>query len=35
MEEADKAIHALSVLPESEYKDALISLAHLAADRKN
>lgn len=35
MEEADKAISALSVLPENEYKDALISLAHLAADRKS
>lgn len=35
MEEADKAIDALSIIPESPYKDALISLAHLAADRKN
>lgn len=31
--EADKAINALSILPESEYKDALISLAHIAANR--
>ena len=31
--EADKAINALSELAESEYKDALISLAHLAANR--
>lgn len=35
LEEADKAIDALSVLPESQYKDALISLAHIAADRKS
>jgi octaprenyl-diphosphate synthase len=35
VEEADKAIDAISVLPESEYKQALISIAHLAADRKN
>ena len=32
--EADKAIAALAIIPESEYKQALISLAHLAADRK-
>ncbi|WP_147361057.1 octaprenyl diphosphate synthase [Colwellia sp. RSH04] len=31
--EADKAINALSVLPESSYKTALISLAHIAANR--
>jgi octaprenyl-diphosphate synthase len=31
--EADKAINALSVLPESDYKKALISLAHIAANR--
>jgi len=31
--EADKAINALSVIPESEYKQALISLAHIAANR--
>jgi len=31
--EADKAIAALSVLPESEYKQALIALAHIAANR--
>ncbi len=35
VEEADKAIQAISILPESEYKQALISLAHLAADRKS
>ena len=35
MEEADKAISAIQILPESEYKQALISLAHLAANRKN
>lgn len=35
LDEADKAIAALSVFPESEYKQALISLAHLAADRKS
>ena len=35
LEEADKAIDAISILPESEYKQALISLAHLAADRKS
>ena len=35
IEEADKAIDALAVIPESEYKQALISLAHLAADRKS
>ena len=32
-EEADKAIAELSVLPESEYKQALITLAHLSVDR--
>jgi len=31
--EADKAINALSILPESDYKKALISLAHIAANR--
>lgn len=35
LEEADKAIDALSIIPESEYKQALISLAHIAADRKS
>tara|TARA_R110001583_G_scaffold6618_5_gene33593 strand:- start:22241 stop:23212 length:972 start_codon:yes stop_codon:yes gene_type:complete len=35
LEEADKAIEALSIVPESQYKDALISLAHIAADRKS
>jgi len=34
IEEADKAIAAISNLPESEYKQALISLAHIAANRK-
>ncbi|WDE04905.1 octaprenyl diphosphate synthase [Thalassomonas viridans] len=32
-QEADKAIKALSVLEESEYKEALIALAHIAANR--
>ncbi|MBL4941241.1 MAG: octaprenyl diphosphate synthase [Colwellia sp.] len=31
--EADKAINALSLLPESDYKQALIALAHIAANR--
>ena len=31
--EADKAINALSILPESEYKQALTALAHIAANR--
>lgn len=31
--EADKAIAELTILPESEYKDALIALAHLAVKR--
>lgn len=31
--EADKAIHALAILPESDYKRALIALAHIAANR--
>ncbi|MGB5446727.1 MAG: octaprenyl diphosphate synthase [Psychromonas sp.] len=35
LEEADKAIAAISILPDNEYKQALISLAHLAADRKS
>lgn len=35
LEEADKAIKAISIIPESEYKQALISLAHIAADRKS
>ena len=33
MEEADKAIDAISILPESDYKEAMISLAHIAANR--
>lgn len=32
-EEADKAIAALSALPDSQYKDALASLAHIAVRR--
>ncbi|WP_041765849.1 octaprenyl diphosphate synthase [Psychromonas ingrahamii] len=35
LEEADKAIKALVIIPDSEYKQALISLAHIAADRKS
>ena len=31
--EADKAIKALSILPESDYKQALTALAHIAANR--
>ena len=31
--EADKAINALSILPDSEHKQALIALAHIAANR--
>jgi octaprenyl-diphosphate synthase len=31
--EADKAIKALSILPESNYKQALVALAHIAANR--
>jgi len=33
LEEADKAINAISILPDNEYKQALISLAHIAANR--
>ncbi|WP_319536091.1 octaprenyl diphosphate synthase [uncultured Vibrio sp.] len=33
LDEADKAIEELSVLPESEYKEALITLAHVAVKR--
>ncbi|WGW00711.1 octaprenyl diphosphate synthase [Vibrio sp. YMD68] len=33
LEEADKAIEQLSILPESDYKKALIALAHLAVKR--
>ncbi len=32
--EADKAIAAIEFLPDSEYKIALESLAHIAVDRK-
>ena len=32
-QEADKAISALAVLPDNDYKQALISLAHIAANR--
>ena len=35
LEEADKAIAALEVLSDNQYKRALISLAHLAANRKS
>jgi len=31
--EADKAIQALSILPDSEHKQALVALAHIAANR--
>ncbi|MCG6200126.1 octaprenyl diphosphate synthase [Psychromonas antarctica] len=34
LEEAQKAINALSIIPNNQYKQALISLAHLAANRK-
>jgi octaprenyl-diphosphate synthase len=34
-QEADKAINALAELPESEHKQALISLAHIAANRSH
>ena len=33
--EADKAIQALSILPDSDYKQALIALAHIAANRSH
>ncbi|AEH34270.1 octaprenyl diphosphate synthase [Vibrio anguillarum] len=33
LKEADKAINELSILPESEYKQALIALAHMAVNR--
>ncbi|MCG6450997.1 octaprenyl diphosphate synthase, partial [Vibrio parahaemolyticus] len=32
-EEADKAITELAILPESDYKQALIALAHMAVNR--
>lgn len=32
-EEADKAIAELSIIPESEYKEALVAIAHLAVHR--
>ena len=32
-QEADKAINALAIIPDSDYKDALIALAHIAANR--
>lgn len=35
IEEADKAITAIDILPNSQYKQALISLAHIAANRKS
>ena len=31
--EADAAIAALSIIPESDYKQALIALAHIAVER--
>ncbi|RLV58445.1 octaprenyl diphosphate synthase [Parashewanella curva] len=34
-EEAQKAIAALDILPESEYKQALLGLAHISVARKN
>jgi octaprenyl-diphosphate synthase len=34
-QEADKAINAIAMLPESDHKQALISLAHIAANRSN
>jgi octaprenyl-diphosphate synthase len=34
-QEADKAINAIAMLPESEHKQALISLAHIAANRSH
>ncbi|WP_428772857.1 octaprenyl diphosphate synthase [Vibrio sp.] len=33
LQEADKAIEALAILPESDYKQALITLAHMAVQR--
>ncbi|YCO03366.1 octaprenyl diphosphate synthase [Vibrio sp. VNB-15] len=33
LEEADKAIAELAILPESEYKQALITLAHMSVNR--
>lgn len=33
IEEADKAIAELTIIPESEYKEALITVAHLAVNR--
>ncbi len=32
-QEADKAVAALSIVPDSEYKEALVALAHLAVNR--
>lgn len=32
-QEADKAINSLAIIPESEHKEALIALAHIAANR--
>ena len=34
-QEADKAIQALKVIPNSDYKQALITLAHIAANRSH
>jgi len=33
--EADKAINALAILPDSEHKQALVALAHIAANRNH
>ncbi|MGS0674386.1 octaprenyl diphosphate synthase [Shewanella sp. 0m-4] len=35
IEESDKAIAALAIIPESDYKEALISLARIATQRSN
>lgn len=32
-QEADKAINALHIIPDSDYKEALVALAHVAANR--
>ena len=34
-QEADKAINALAILPDSEHKHALVALAHIAANRSH
>lgn len=35
LEEADKAINALSILPDNDFKQALVSLAKIAVDRSH